>query len=224
MIRQDNANGTFTTYSYDADGNPLHVVNHAPGGAINSEFDGTYNPLNQLVTLATPDGSWTYSYDAGGQLTRAIFTLTDPGIADQDLAYAYDPVGNRISTIINGVTTNYVVNSMNEYTSIGGVAQEYDGNGNLVFDGTTTYTYNPLNQFTGFSNALGSSQFSYNCARRARQLDRGWGVHGVSQRSQRCGHADRRIQRCRPVGDARQPRPGSRQPDHRLGRELFLRC
>jgi YD repeat-containing protein len=65
LIRQDNANGTFTTYSYDADGNPLRVVNHAPGGAINSEFDGSYNPLNLLVTLATPDGSWSYSYDAG---------------------------------------------------------------------------------------------------------------------------------------------------------------
>ena len=95
-------------------------------------------------------------------MTRAIFTSTNPNISNQDLAYSYDPVGNRISTIINGVTTNYTVNAMNQYTSIGGVAQQYDANGNLIFDGTTAYTYNPLNQLTGFSNAQGSSQFTYN--------------------------------------------------------------
>ncbi len=162
LKEQDNANGTFTTYAYDADGNLLHVINHAPGGAINSEFDATYNLLNQMVTDTTPDGSWSYVYDAGGQLTRAIFTSTNPNISNQDLAYAYDAVGNRTSTTINGVTTNYTANAMNEYTSIGGVAQEYDANGNLIFDGTTTYTYNPLNQLTGFSNAQGSSQFTYN--------------------------------------------------------------
>ena len=115
-----------------------------------------------MVSDTTPDGSWSYTYDAAGQLARAIFTSTNPNISDQDLAYSYDAVGNRTSTIINGVTTSYTVNAMNEYTSIGGVTQQYDANGNLIFDGTTTYTYNPLDQLTGFSNAQGSSQFSYN--------------------------------------------------------------
>jgi RHS repeat-associated protein len=115
-----------------------------------------------LVALTTPDGSWTYAYDDDGQLTQAAFTSTNPNIADQDLAYSYDPNGNSTSTVINGVTTNYTVNSMNEYTSIGGIPQEYDANGNLLFDGTTSYTYNRLNQLTGFSNAQGTAQFTSN--------------------------------------------------------------
>ena len=82
--------------------------------------------------MTTLDGTWNYSYDAAGQLTRAIFTSTNPNIANQDLAYNYDPVGNRTSTVINGVTTDYTVNSMDEYTSIGGVLQQYDANGNLI--------------------------------------------------------------------------------------------
>jgi RHS repeat-associated protein len=162
LVRQDNANGTYTTYQYDADGNITHLINYAPGGAVNSRFDCTYNLLNQLTSETTLDGVWDYTYDAAGQLTRAIFTSSNPNIPNQDLAYNYDPVGNRISTIINGVTTNYTVNAMNEYTSIGGVAQAYDADGNLISDGSTTYTYNALNQLTGFSNAQGSSQFTYN--------------------------------------------------------------
>ena len=96
--------------------------------------------------MATLDGAWTYSYDAAGQLTRAIFTSTNPDLPNQDLAYNYDPAGNRTSTVINGVTTNYVANSMNEYTSVGGMTQQYDADGNLLFDGTTpTLTTNWMN-------------------------------------------------------------------------------
>ena len=55
--------------------------------------------------MATLDGTWNDTYDAAGQLIRAIFTSTNPNISNQDLAYNYDPLGNRISTVINGVTT-----------------------------------------------------------------------------------------------------------------------
>ena len=162
LQEQDNANGTFTTYSYDADGNLLKVINQAPGGAINSEFDATYNLLNQMVSKTTPDGSWTYTYDADGQLIGAVYASTNPSISNQNLAYNYDPAGNRTSTIINGITTNYTVNAMNEYASIGGTAQQYDADGNLIFDGTNTYTYNQLDELTGVSNAQGATQYVYN--------------------------------------------------------------
>jgi RHS repeat-associated protein len=162
LQEQDNANGTFTTYGYDADGNLLHVVNHAPGGAINSEFDATYNLLNQMISATTPDGSWTYSYDADGQLVHAVFTSTNPSLPNQDLAYNYDRAGNRTNTVINGVTTTYVTNSLNEYTTIGGILQQYDADGNRVFDGTNTYTYNQLDELTGVSNVQGATQYVYN--------------------------------------------------------------
>ena len=37
--RQDNGNGTYTTYAYDAAGDLLHLVNYAPDGIVNSRFD-----------------------------------------------------------------------------------------------------------------------------------------------------------------------------------------
>ena len=147
LIRKDNGNGTFTTYAYDADGNVLHLINNAPGGTIvNSRFDYTYNALGQRTKMATLDGTWTYTYDGTGQLTHAIFASTNPAIASQDLLYNYDSVGNRTTTVINGVTTDYVTNNLNEYTSIGGVAQTYDADGNLTGDGISTYTYDSLNR------------------------------------------------------------------------------
>ena len=108
MMEQDNANGTSTTYQYDAAGNVMHLINFAADHSIASRFDYSYDLLGQVISIGTLDGAWTYSYDAAGQLIRAIFSSTNPGIPNQDLAYNYDPAGNRTSTIINGVTTNYL--------------------------------------------------------------------------------------------------------------------
>ena len=112
--------------------------------------------------MATLDGAWTYTYDAAGQLIRAIFTSTNPALPNQDLAYNYDPAGNRTSTVINGVTTAYTANAMNEYTSIGTALRQYDSDGNLLNDGTSTYTYNQLDELTGVTNAQGTTHYTYN--------------------------------------------------------------
>ena len=148
------------------------MINYAPGAAVNSEYQGSYNALNQLTSLTTPDGSWSYTYDGDGQLTRAIFTLTNMSVSNQDLAYSYDPDGNLVSTIINGLTTNYTVNSMNEYTSIGGVPQVYDGDGNLLFDGATTYAYNDLNEPHRLQQRPGEHAIHSQRAGRAGRLER----------------------------------------------------
>ena len=161
LSRKDNGNGTYTSYQYDAAGNVLHLVNLAPDGSVNSRFDYTYNSLCQETTEITIDGTWTYSYDGTGQLTHAVFASINPAIANQDLTYAYDPVGNRIRTIENGVTTEYKTNNLNEYTSVGGVLYTYDLDGNLTSDGTSAYTYNALNQLTGVANSQGTWQYVY---------------------------------------------------------------
>jgi YD repeat-containing protein len=59
--------------------------------------------------MTTLDGTWNYGYDLTGQLTRAIFTSNYPTtLPNQDLTYAYDAAGNRIQTIENGKTTDYL--------------------------------------------------------------------------------------------------------------------
>ena len=163
LSKTTNGNGTYTTYQYDADGNILHLINYAPGGAIDSRFDYGYNSLGLETTEGTLDGTWTYSYDADGEITQAVFASNNPAsISNQNLVYNYDAMGNRTSTVINGVTTTYLTNSMNEYTSVGGAACAYDNDGNLLSDGTNTYAYNVLNELTSVTNASGTTTYTYN--------------------------------------------------------------
>ncbi len=165
LSRKVNGNGTYTTYTYDADGNVLTLFNDAPGGTVNSSFVYTYNALGLETTETTIDGQWAYGYDADGQLTHAVFTpnAADPdGLTAQNEVYNYDAMGNRTSTVINGVTTAYAVNDMNEYTSVGGVAYSYDKDGNLVSDGNNIYAYDALDQLTEASESGTEQGYTYN--------------------------------------------------------------
>ena len=103
------------------------LINFAPGGAVNSRFDYTYDDLGRRSSMITLDGTWTYSYDATGQLTHAVFASNNPAnISNQDLGYEYDAVGNRVQTIQNGAVTNYTVNGQNQYTTVGGTTYTYE--------------------------------------------------------------------------------------------------
>jgi len=143
LIREDKGNGTYTVYEYDAAGQILHLVNHAPDGSANSRFDYMYDQLGRRMGMATLDGTWGYEYDDSGQLTHAVFDSVKAEISDQDLTYVYDAVGNRIRTIINGVTTEYSTNNMNQYTAVGTATYGYDADGNMMskVDGADTWAY-----------------------------------------------------------------------------------
>ena len=166
LAEQSNANGTYTTDAYDAGGNLLHLINYGPGGVIQSRFDYTYNDLSEPITEATLDGAWTYSYDAAGQLTNAVFASTNPAASNQNLTYVYDAAGNRTQTIVNGVTTSYSTNNRNEYTTAGGTTYRYDADGNLISEtdasGTTTFTYNALNELTKVVAPTDTWVYEYN--------------------------------------------------------------
>ena len=174
LSREDHGNGTYSTYGYDAAGQLLHLVNYAPGGSVNSRFDYTYDLLGRRTTEATIDGQWTYSYDAIGQLTHAVFASSNVAIAAQDLAYFYDPAGNRTQTIINGVTTAYVTNKLNEYTRVGDTTYGYDLNGNQISAtgpaGVTNYTFNVRNQLTSITNPGSSLVYTYDSIGNRRTL------------------------------------------------------
>jgi len=166
LSRKTNGNGTYTTWDYDANGNVLHLINYAPNGSVSSRFDDTYNAAGLKISEGTTEGTWTYSYDANGQLIHALFTSNNPGnIPNQDLKYNYDPLGNRTSTVINGITTPYVTNNMNQYVSVGGTPYTYDAKGNLVSDGVTEYTYNQVNELTSAKNATTTNAYVYNALR-----------------------------------------------------------
>jgi RHS repeat-associated protein len=165
LTREDMGDGTYSTYSYDADGNVLDLVNYGANGTVDSSFAYTYNTLGEETSMATINGTWTYGYDNDGELTAASFASTNATIPSQSLTYVYNAAGDRTQTIINGATTNYTSNSVNEYTTVGGTTYEYDVDGNLISmtdaSGTTTYTYNSLNQLTGVNSPTGNWTYQY---------------------------------------------------------------
>lgn len=114
--------------------------------------------------MSTLDGASSYTYDAVCQLTRAVFTSSNPTlIPNQDLSYRYDAAGNRISTNINGTSTDYTTNVMNQYTSVGSAAYSYDADGNLMRmseDGIiTSYVYDVENNL--LSNSSPTELWTY---------------------------------------------------------------
>ncbi|WP_138503218.1 RHS repeat-associated core domain-containing protein [Nostoc sp. PA-18-2419] len=165
LSRETNGNGTYTTYSYDDAGQVTNITNYTPTNTINSSFQYSYDNLGRQTGAVTRDGTWAYTYDTTGQLTRARFTSTNPSITNQDLQYVYDAAGNRIRTIVNGVTTNYTANNLNQYTTVGSGIYTYDADGNLtkVVDGSNTwnYTYNDENKLIGGTTPTGTFIYEY---------------------------------------------------------------
>ena len=173
LIQKDMGNGTCTIYTYDGDGDVLSITNYATDHkTVNSFDDYTYDALGNVLTDTNQDGEWVYTYDADSQLIQAVFTpnSTDPdGLTAQDLQYVYDAAGNRISETVNGVTTTYVVNNVNEYTSstTNGVTTnyQYDADGEPDRSerrgSTTTYAFNELNELTTVNGPGVTASYGY---------------------------------------------------------------
>jgi RHS repeat-associated protein len=90
--------------------------------------------------MSTPEGNYTYSYDAIYRLTGEVNPIGGT------YSYTYDAVGNRLSMTHNGQTINYVYDAGNKLLQAGNTTFTYDGNGNMVSKTengqTTTYVYN----------------------------------------------------------------------------------
>ncbi len=165
LSREDKGNDTYSLYTFDGAGRVQSIVHHAPDDSVNSRFDYAYDALGRRTGMTTLDGQWTYTYDLTGQLVRALFASTNPNIPDQDLSYEYDAVGNRVRTVLNGQTTAYTTNALNQYVAAGASTFGYDLDGNLVqeigVDGTRLYTYDALNRLVRVETPDGTWQYEY---------------------------------------------------------------
>jgi RHS repeat-associated protein len=150
LAKKTMGNGTYTTYAYDANGNPLHLINYAAGSSVLSEFDYTYDALGRKVTMSAPSGSWAYGYDADGEITN----VTLPG---SSVGYNYDADGNRLA----GSGVSYNVNNLDEDTAAGGNTYQYDTDGNLISGGGYTYTYDDENRLIGMVSATDTWSYQY---------------------------------------------------------------
>jgi len=160
LILEENGNGTVSTFTYDAANRLTEIVNAQGDGTVNSFYRYTYDSAGQRVAMESHDGTWTYGYDAIGQLTSAEFVSINPLIEDKSLVYEYDGAGNRTRVVEDGAETLYTANALNQYTAVGDATFTYDDDGNMVSktdpSGTTTYAYDLNNRLVKVTEADGS--------------------------------------------------------------------
>ncbi len=116
----------------------------------------TYDDAGRLLTSTLPNGFvGTYTYDDDSHIKTLTYTTGSTTIGD--LSYTYDASGHRttaggslarVSLPTAVSTTTY--NADNQLTKWASTATQptYDLNGNMLADGTYTYTWNARHQLT----------------------------------------------------------------------------
>jgi RHS repeat-associated protein len=114
-----------------------------------------------------------YEYDGLYQLTRVWYdtdATEPPAITSRDAVanYNLDVVYNRLRVSFDGSSENYLpnnglrlTNSMNRYDQVGARALSYDPKGNLLSDGTNTYTYDDENRQITMTGPSGTAEYIY---------------------------------------------------------------
>ena len=104
-----------TTKRYDKL-NRLTSTSTGTGSSVVS-FAYDYNNANQRNRVTTEDGSyWLYEYDALGQVIGGYKYWADgTPVSGQQFGYAFDDIGNRNTTKVNGRQTTYSANRLNQY-------------------------------------------------------------------------------------------------------------
>ena len=166
IVKVTNGNGTYSLYSY-ADGNNGKVSaidNYNADGVLSSWTHYTYDTDGLVSVKATESGSWSYTYDAMGQLLSESFTATGAQSASNVRTYTYDAAGNRLSQDINGTVTTYTYNDLNQIVTANGFTYRYDANGNLLEDEERLYTWTTDNKVASETDkATGESwEYTYN--------------------------------------------------------------
>jgi len=159
LVRKNVGSGAFTTYAYDAVGQLSSLANHAPDGTISSQFEYAYGALGQVLSMTTLEGITNYTYDLSGQLTRIVLP------SGRTLSYGYDDAGNRTRVVDSGVTTEYVTDIRNQYTSAGNTTYTYDADGNLATrtdsSGTTNFSFDVQGQLIAIVGPSGTTYYEY---------------------------------------------------------------
>jgi RHS repeat-associated protein len=169
LTSQTDGRGT-TTYGYDALNQITALTD--PQGVAQSFH---YNPEGALTEADLGDGAVTANtYDVDGRLTE---TRSQAGQTTlQSLDYGYDADGRLTSqTDEQSQQTTYGYDALGRLIQFNppgqpATAYDYDPAGNRTQAGSTTYTYNALNQLTGASDG---TSYVYDGAGRLAQKTNG---------------------------------------------------
>lgn len=180
-------NGQTRDYSYDDQGRLTQIANIHPSAGNLATYSYGYDLNNAgggytmkgqrtSMTASVPSQNFinsqtNYYYDNNYQLTKAIYPNVAP-FNSEISEWAYDDIGNRTQSILNGTPTNYTYfkngtnpNNGQRLQSDGMNTYAYDLNGNNTTKTGFTFTWYKTNQLTGISGspAIG---YSYDYAGR----------------------------------------------------------
>jgi RHS repeat-associated protein len=171
-------NGVQVDYGYDTLNRLTGIVQHKGLQQPMASYAYTLGPAGNRVSVTQVDGSHiNWSYDDAYRLTGE--TMTDAGNnVTRQTSYSYDPVGNRTTMTLNGQTTAYTYNNLDQLTNAGGTSYQYDGRGNLTQIGTganaQTFTYDDADRLTSATGPGGSATYAYDAdGRRVKQTSAG---------------------------------------------------
>ncbi|PXA85322.1 hypothetical protein DMC25_15570 [Caulobacter sp. D4A] len=151
------------TYEYDDLGRMTAIKEGGTTTIVGLSYDnlGRRTALSQGVATS-------YGYDAVGRLTSLSHDLSG---SLGDVAFGvvkYSPANQVMEvTTSNSIyvwrptsssaSRAYAANGLNQYATVGGSSLAYDLNGNLTFDGATTYGYDVENRLTSASGPASAS-------------------------------------------------------------------
>jgi len=165
------ANGVMTTNTYD--GAALYRLQNklTTDGITNfQDISYEYNDGGSIRYLHNYSGTGAYqeaayTYDDLDRLIEAVVTSTG-NTADYTDTFDYNSLGNIISynTISYAYNGNSITGSYanpHAPTTVNSIAHDYDNAGNLIDDGTNTYTWDYRNQLAQAITPLKTIDFTY---------------------------------------------------------------
>jgi RHS repeat-associated protein len=150
----------------------------APSGSVSSEtgtlyignnldatrsFDGRidevalYDYILPPAAVAQHLGEHSvYAYSKSYELTNALYPNGDTQ------GFAYDEMGNRLTQVVNGVTTlDYTYDEGDQMTDLEGVTYDYDDNGNQIEAGSDTFSWDGENRLVETDIDSVTSSYEY---------------------------------------------------------------
>jgi YD repeat-containing protein len=162
LVSLKHFNGKTTTYTYDSLNRlltrvpdatlsePTVTFTYTATGKRATMADGSgtttyfYDSLDRLETKDTPEGTLSYTYDAGGHLASMSSSHTN-GVS---ASYTYDSL-NRLSTVVDGRLASGANTTTYTYDSANNLATATLPNGV-----ESTLTYDSLNRVTSLESAV----------------------------------------------------------------------
>lgn len=162
--------GNYFTYQYDGL-DRLSAIYEGSATTGTLLVQPSFDTLARPRFLTTSGGAVaSVGYDTASRLkTVGLTPLDTANVTSQ--TFGYNPAGQVNSRDYNNdsyeykqkdtKSRDYVVNGLNEYTSVGGLTYTSDDNGNLTSDGVTALGYDVLNRLTSASGGGRNASLSY---------------------------------------------------------------